>query len=227
MARWACAFVAHGSVTSSAFSVAKKLSETAVSQQCSLRIMLATLPSAPRTLWKSSQAYWAAIGVKHRSGSRGLPVTGIAQRIEHELIGHALREVVAKHMAGLQGNDHCRVQPAVASRDVRNAARPGRYGCIDVKRVCAGRSGRSRRWGLSVVARGYGGRLLGPREVEFCTRPCQTGAHGSKTLRHSTSASAHLRHVNLDTAPLGGRPATSGTPRVCEPIAPQTRHPGS
>ena len=45
------------SVASSVFSVAKKLSETALSQQSPLRLMLATMPSASRASRKSSLAY--------------------------------------------------------------------------------------------------------------------------------------------------------------------------
>src|SRR5579872_3383633 len=60
-------------------------------------------------------------------------MAGIAQRIEHELIGHAIAETVAEHLAGMQGNDHRQVQPAFASRDVGDVARPGSHGRIDTK----------------------------------------------------------------------------------------------
>ena len=54
--------------------------------------------------------------MKHRVLGRHFDVTGIAQSVEHEFIGHASCEAVAEHLAGAEDDDHGQVQPALPGR---------------------------------------------------------------------------------------------------------------
>ncbi len=94
----------------------------------------------------------AAVGMKQRAERRRFEMAGIAKRIEHQLIGHPIAEAVPEHLAGLQGDDHRQVQPALASRNVGDIARPGVHSCIDAKAPLQGVRGNGALiWALSVV----------------------------------------------------------------------------
>lgn len=105
---------------SSFFSVAKKDSATALSQQLALRLILGTKPRVMSMRRKSWLAYWLP-----RSEWNNTPPS-VQEGLLDQVIRHAVAEAVAQHLPSLESQHDRQVQPALTSGDVGDVADPGR-----------------------------------------------------------------------------------------------------
>lgn len=129
--------------------------------------------------------------MKHGPFGRHLEVASITQGVESGLIGHALCQAVAKHLARLDGDDDCQVQPVLAGRHAGEVIHPCPDARIDVK---------------SPIEDFLGDRARMPTIVVRGTkRPLRTSCRPSSCISRRTCAGliqcAELHHLPVPITP--------------------------
>ena len=151
--------------------------------------------------------------MKHGPFSRHLDVASITQGVESGLIGHALCQAVAKHLARLDGDDDCQVQPVLAGRHAGEVIHPCPDARIDVK---------------SPIEDVLGDRARMPTIVVRGTkRPLRTPCRPSSCISRRTCSGLIQCPRARRAAPLAGAHNAAGSVGAPVSGSPEAVHPGS
>lgn len=63
-------------------------------------------------------------------------MTSVTQRTEHQILRHPVSHAVSEHLARVQSDDDCQIQPALPCRHVGDIADPAAHRGIDAKTPC-------------------------------------------------------------------------------------------